>query len=87
VSQTYPFAVLGREFAGRRVLVTGGTKGVCQAIARRFLLAGAKVATTARSPSPGNQDGVIFIQADLSTAAGAEGVIQRLNAEWGIERH
>jgi hypothetical protein len=35
MSQTYPFPVSNDEFAGKRALVTGGTKGVGQAIARR----------------------------------------------------
>jgi NAD(P)-dependent dehydrogenase (short-subunit alcohol dehydrogenase family) len=37
------------ELAGRRVLVTGGTEGVGEAIVKRLVAAGAKVATTARS--------------------------------------
>jgi NAD(P)-dependent dehydrogenase (short-subunit alcohol dehydrogenase family) len=37
------------DFAGRTVLVTGGTKGVGLGIARRFLDAGATVVVTARS--------------------------------------
>ena len=45
-----------------RVLVTGGTKGVGEAIVRRFELSGASVATTARSaPAP-----ALLIQADLA---------------------
>jgi hypothetical protein len=36
MSQTYPFPVSNDEFAGKRALVTGGTKGVGQAIVRRF---------------------------------------------------
>jgi hypothetical protein len=28
MSQTYPFAVSGRDLTGKRGLVTGGTKGV-----------------------------------------------------------
>ena len=67
---TYPFRILPGEFDGKRVLITGGTKGIGRAIAQRFQLAGAKVAATARSPSTDEQDGVQFIRADLGTAAG-----------------
>ena len=37
------------EFAGKRVLVTGGTKGAGKAIADRFQRGGATVIITARS--------------------------------------
>ena len=37
------------EFAGKRVLVTGGTKGAGKAIADRFQHGGATVIITARS--------------------------------------
>jgi NAD(P)-dependent dehydrogenase (short-subunit alcohol dehydrogenase family) len=36
------------EFNGKRVLVTGGTKGAGKAIADRFMLGGATVAIAAR---------------------------------------
>ena len=49
MTNSYPFVVFGDEFKGKRVLVTGGTKGVGEAIVRRFELSGASVATTARS--------------------------------------
>ncbi len=49
MTKSYPFVVSGDEFKGKRVLVTGGTKGVGEAIVRRFELSGASVATTARS--------------------------------------
>lgn len=42
-------AQLPAEFARRRVLVTGGSRGIGAAIARRFLEAGAAVVTSARS--------------------------------------
>jgi NAD(P)-dependent dehydrogenase (short-subunit alcohol dehydrogenase family) len=49
MTMTYPFPVSGDEFKGKRVLVTGGTKGMGQAMVRRFTLSGASVATTARA--------------------------------------
>ena len=61
-----------REFAGKRVLVTGGTKGIGAAVVRRLHYGGATVITTARSPS----DVPVFIQADLSTREGCDHVIK-----------
>ena len=59
------------EFAGKRVLVSGGTKGAGRATVERFLAGGARVITAARGvPEP--IDGVLFVQADLTTAEGAE---------------
>ena len=78
----YPFSVDAREFAGKRILVTGGTKGLGAAIARRFLLSGATVATTARSPSADIKS-ILFIQADSATASGARRIIDRIQEEWG----
>ena len=40
---------LADEFRGKRVLVTGGTRGIGAAIAQRVAAAGASVAITARS--------------------------------------
>jgi NAD(P)-dependent dehydrogenase (short-subunit alcohol dehydrogenase family) len=42
------FSFDAAEFSGKRVLVTGGTQGTGEAIARRFVASGARVATTAR---------------------------------------
>ena len=80
---TYPFPVSGDEFKGKRVLVTGGTKGMGQAMVRRFTLSGASVATTARSPLPDGQAVALFVQTDIGTAAGVEDVISRIQQEWG----
>ena len=78
MTMTYPFPVSGDEFKGKRVLVTGGTKGMGQAMVRRFALSGACVATTARSPLPKGQAVALFVQTDISTAVGVQDVINRV---------
>lgn len=59
------------EFAGKRVLVSGGTKGLGRATVNRFLAGGARVITSARGPLE-PMDGVEYVQTDLTTAAGGE---------------
>jgi NAD(P)-dependent dehydrogenase (short-subunit alcohol dehydrogenase family) len=83
MTNSYPFSVSGDEFKGKRVLVTGGTKGVGEAIVRRFQLSGALVATTARSPSLRDQTANLFVQGDLATASGVNSVADRIRQEWG----
>jgi len=78
----YPFPVSGDEFKNKRVLVTGGTKGMGEAIVRRFTLSGAAVATTARSPLPKGQSPSLFVQADIGTAQGVQTVVDRIQQEW-----
>lgn len=59
------------EFAGKRVLVSGGTKGLGRATVERFLAGGARVVTAARTiKNP--IDGVDYVQADLTTAEDGE---------------
>ncbi|WP_256754431.1 SDR family oxidoreductase [Mesorhizobium sp. Mes31] len=71
-----------RNFAGKRVLVTGGTKGAGEAIVRRLSAAGAAVLTTARSAIPEALSRTLFVPADVSTLAGTEtvaaGVMEQL---------
>jgi len=43
------FRVDPTEFADKRVVVTGGTMGAGEAIVKRFVRAGARVATAARN--------------------------------------
>lgn len=59
------------EFAGKRVLVSGGSKGLGRATVDRFLVGGARVITAARKLLE-PIDGVEFVQADLTTAEGGE---------------
>jgi NAD(P)-dependent dehydrogenase (short-subunit alcohol dehydrogenase family) len=63
------FKVDSTEFAGKTILVTGGTMGAGEAIVRRFAAAGAGVVTSARS-EPADALPARFVAADLSTAEG-----------------
>jgi NAD(P)-dependent dehydrogenase (short-subunit alcohol dehydrogenase family) len=72
-----------REFAGKRVLVTGGTQGMGEAIVRRLASSGARVATTGRSALPDGQTPELFVQADISTADGVRAVIERVLERFG----
>src|SRR5437870_1145895 len=82
MTESYRFAVFRDEFAGKRVLVTGGTKGVGEAVVRRFQLSGASVATTARSSLSKDQTPVLFVQADIGTVSGVQKVVDRIQQEW-----
>ena len=71
------------QLAGRRALVTGGTKGVGAAVVQGLRAAGVHVMATARSiPAPA-VEGVRFVAADLSTADGAAVVAQAVLQQWG----
>jgi len=83
MTATYPFSVDANEFKGKRVLVTGGTKGMGEAIVRRLTMGGAPVATTARSPLPEGQQPALFVQTDVGTAEGVQAVVDRLLKDWG----
>ncbi len=65
---------LSKEFAGRKVLVTGGSRGIGAAIAQRLLDGGATVAITARSKADETPKGAIFIKGDVSTNLGAKAI-------------
>jgi NAD(P)-dependent dehydrogenase (short-subunit alcohol dehydrogenase family) len=68
------------EFEGRRVLVTGGSKGAGHATVQRFVDAGARVITAARH-QPAAPTDAEFVLADLTRPDGAHAL-----AEAAMER-
>ena len=71
------------DISGKIVLLTGGTAGIGQALARQLMTKGATVIVTGRSPErleKSRADGSEAIAADLSSPAGADAILQALGA-------
>lgn len=71
------------EFAGKRALVTGGTRGMGEAIVERLRGSGATVVTTARSTPADLHQPDLFVEADLSTTTGADKVVEYVRHRLG----
>lgn len=71
------------EFAGKRVVVTGGSRGIGAAVVQRLLDGGARVATTARTITDETPKAAAFIPGDISTARGAQAFAAAALAELG----
>nr|WP_221383209.1 oxidoreductase [Actinoplanes polyasparticus] len=56
--------------AGKKAVVTGGSRGIGAALVQRFLDSGAEVLTTARSESAPVPAGAAFVRADMRTRVG-----------------
>jgi NAD(P)-dependent dehydrogenase (short-subunit alcohol dehydrogenase family) len=69
------------ELDGRRALVTGGSKGIGEAVAARLREAGARVLTTART-RPGVPDD-LFVAADITTTEGCASVADAVRDRLG----
>ncbi|SFE75747.1 NAD(P)-dependent dehydrogenase, short-chain alcohol dehydrogenase family [Paenibacillus algorifonticola] len=81
MSRTFEYSAT--EFKGKKVLVTGGTKGMGQAVVKRLASSGATVLTTARSVSADMPASVKFVQADIASPAGVEQVIAAVKEQLG----
>ena len=70
------------EFHGKRILVTGGTRGIGAAIVDRLTARGGQVITTGRSlPTGTSHDG--FVQADISTVEGIDQIVRAITERIG----
>ena len=65
---------LSKEFAGKRALVTGGSRGIGGATAQRLIDGGAKVVVSARSRHAETPKEATFVEGDMRTKEGAEAV-------------
>ncbi|MFC5462812.1 SDR family oxidoreductase [Massilia niabensis] len=70
-------------FKGRHALVTGGTKGMGEAIVRRLAQDGATVITTARRLPQEPLPGVRYLEADVGSADGVDRVAEAVKREFG----
>jgi NAD(P)-dependent dehydrogenase (short-subunit alcohol dehydrogenase family) len=70
-----------QDFTGRRVLVTGGSRGIGAQIGRRLIDAGASVVATARSATETIPEGAHFVAGDVASVDGVQAV-----ADAAVER-
>ena len=71
------------ELAGRRALVTGGTKGIGEAVVTRLRELVARVLTTARTRPGRLAPDDLFVAADITTAEGCAAVVDAVSGQLG----
>jgi NAD(P)-dependent dehydrogenase (short-subunit alcohol dehydrogenase family) len=79
----YDFTIDPHEFDGKRVLVTGGTKGIGQAVTARLRDGGARVLITARERPKDLADTDLFVATDVTTAEGCAAVADAVRKRLG----
>jgi NAD(P)-dependent dehydrogenase (short-subunit alcohol dehydrogenase family) len=72
----------GLELNGRRALVTGGTRGIGEAVAARLREAGSTVLITARTRRHDSLD-ERFVAADVTTREGCESIVKGVHSLLG----
>lgn len=73
----------GADFAGKRAVVTGGSRGIGAAVVQRLLDGGATVVTTARTATDDTPAAATFLPGDLSTLAGVQAFTEAALARLG----
>jgi NAD(P)-dependent dehydrogenase (short-subunit alcohol dehydrogenase family) len=73
----------GSELAGRAAIVTGGTRGIGRAIARRLRGAGADVLICGRTVPERVDDGIAFVAADVREPDQAEALVAETLRRFG----
>src|ERR1700722_4527142 len=76
MTKPYP-SPIPDEFAGRRALVTGGSRGIGAAIADLLLDGGAEVVTSARTKTEDTPAASTFIPADIRTSHGSRRLVEQ----------
>ena len=71
------------ELSGKRILVTGGTSGMGEAIVKRLTQAGATVITIARTNPEGSSSPAFVIESDISTPGGVEKAVGEILERFG----
>ncbi len=71
------------ELARLRALVTGGTKGIGEAVVARLRELGARVLTTARTRPNHLAPGDLFVAADITTVEGCAAVVDAVAEQLG----
>lgn len=74
--------MLKLDLSNKRVLVTGGTKGIGKAVVELFLAEGAKVITSARQTDI-EMPNDLFVPADLSTREGCAALVAAIKQRLG----